>query len=125
MPPKSNQKRVHSPDNKRAQKRARVSPAPDVIVIDDDGDDEELVKVLARIEEQEKSEKLAKELSQQWNGQGVFTESEALKGGASSSSLDVNTVDQDEALARRLQKEWEEEDRLDTVQTTSLLQPRP
>lgn len=78
------------------RKRAYLPPQSDIepSVIDVDADD--LPEILARIKDQEENESLAKQLDEQWNGVA----------GPSNSGQD----DDDEALARRLAAEWEQED---------------
>src|SRR5882757_1208536 len=91
--PRSRKHKLGSLDNTvRASKRARKlspDPEPGVAIVDEDND---LEVILAQIKEQEESEKLAKRVQDEWNH----------------SPADVvdETTDSDEALARRLAKEW-------------------
>jgi hypothetical protein len=91
--PRSRKHKLGSLDNTvRASKRARKlspDPEPGVAIVDEDND---LEAILAQIKEQEESERLAKRVQDQWNN----------------SPADVvdETTDSDEALARRLAKEW-------------------
>ncbi|CAL1694625.1 unnamed protein product [Somion occarium] len=72
-----------------------------------DEEEEPLDSILARIQEQEQSEQLARQLHQQWNDSSNGE-------GSGSSRRDVISVDDsyesDEALARRLASEWNEQD---------------
>ncbi|KAJ7150183.1 hypothetical protein C8R46DRAFT_1124195 [Mycena filopes] len=77
----------------KPSKRPRIaSKAKEIIEIDDEDDEEDLQSILARIQESEGSEILARKLQQD--------------AGPSSSHIDVIDVEDDAAMARRLAAEW-------------------
>ena len=80
-----------------SRKRSRNSTAQEVIVIDDTDDEDNLAAILAQIKQQEESERLAKELQGSWNE-------------ASGSKNPILIDEDDEALAKRLAREWADED---------------
>ncbi|KAF9074993.1 hypothetical protein BDP27DRAFT_1443929 [Rhodocollybia butyracea] len=93
-------KREHSPSSPNEKKRYRMKPdlTKEPIVIDD-SDDDDISDILVQIKQQEESERLAKQLQEEWSSAGT-----------SSNAIIVDDEDDDEALARRLAKEWEEDD---------------
>ena len=76
-----------------------------------DDEEESLEDILARIKQQEDSERLAKQLHEQWNG-SVTNESSshAHRPGTSSQAAIVidDSFESDEALAHRLAAEWDQ-----------------
>lgn len=86
-------KRSLSPPSPSSQNHKRIRTDP--IVIEDDSDDDDLPRILAQIKQQEESEKLAKQLQEEWAPAG-------------SSSNAIVIEDDDEAFARQLAKEWGE-----------------
>jgi hypothetical protein len=107
-------KRPGSPSvsTQRAAKRGALAPATrdEPIVISDDEDDSVEI-VLARIKEQEQSEALAKQLQDEWRRE-VLTNNLNLPIASSSRTQDDDVImidsgtEDDEAMARRLAKEW-------------------
>lgn len=88
-------------NSRSSSKRARKSTAvSSEIVVLDDGSEDDLETILARINEQEESERLAKALHGEWN-QPSGSLCPHGSGGAAN-------LEDDEALARRLAKEWEQ-----------------
>lgn len=80
--------------NKRVRKRPRVQPKDeDVVLVDDD---EDLQTILARINQMEESEQLARKLQKQV-GSGSSSNAEII---------DIDDTEDDAALARRLAAEW-------------------
>lgn len=80
-----------------SRKRSRKSTTQEVILIDDSDDEDDLAAILAQIKQQEESERLAKELQGSWND-------------ASGSKIPMLIDEDDEALAKRLAREWADED---------------
>lgn len=106
MPGKRGQKRNLSPSHtsgNKAKRPRKATPSaldPDVIVIDSDSDSEpnDLKAILAQIKAQEESERLAHRM------QYEFDQSSA------SHSKDMESLEDDEAMAKRLAEEWAHED---------------
>ncbi|KAJ7508602.1 hypothetical protein B0H11DRAFT_1848236 [Mycena galericulata] len=101
---KNPRKRALSPSNaispaKRARKGPPVKPKDeDIVVVEDDEDDLEII--LARIKESEESERLAKQLQNEW---GSSSKSEII-------DVDSENLEDDAAMARRLAAEWGQEE---------------
>jgi len=92
-----------------SRKRSRKSTAQEIILIDDADDEDDLAAILAQIKQQEESERLAKELQGSWND-------------ASGSKNPILIDEDDEALAKRLAREWADEDEEMEI---SAIQPTP
>ncbi|KAL4253632.1 hypothetical protein ABKN59_003427 [Abortiporus biennis] len=79
--------------------------------------EESLESILARIEEQERSEALARQLNEEWNG----SSSQVAESSNSNSQNEVITVDDDDddqcsgdaALAQKLAQEWQDDSDVD------------
>lgn len=105
MPPRTRKRTATTskepePPTKRARK-ARVKEPEDVISLGDssDNDDDDLKDALALIKAQEDSERLAKQLQDEYN--------QPVASGSHSEPIDV---DDDAAMARRLAEEWAHEE---------------
>lgn len=100
MPPK--RPLSSSANSDRSPKRVHAVP---------DEDEESLDAILARINEQEESERLAQQLHEQWNG-SLTNESTSHAQNPGSSSQAVIVIDDsfetDEAFAHRLAGEWDQ-----------------
>jgi hypothetical protein len=94
--PRGRKRKIASNIPSSASKRVRKISSDvdrDAIAIDED---EDLDAILARIKEQEESEKLALKLQDEWNHSS----------GSGDIVLSDEPAESDEALARRLAKEW-------------------
>ncbi|KAI0368884.1 hypothetical protein BV20DRAFT_968673 [Pilatotrama ljubarskyi] len=120
------QKRRLSPESPRKDRTKRPTVAPIDISDYDDGEDS-LQSILAQIKAQEESEALAKRLHQEWNAPGPSNASGGPSGSRACGRVapdgdgdgddvivisddDVEMQEDDEAVARRLAKEWEVQD---------------
>ena len=101
-------RRAESPEPTLKRTRQDTLPTREVIEILDD--DESLESIVARIEEQERSEALAKQLSREINEEGGPSHL-PHPGGADDDVIALDDED-DEALARRLADEWAQEDEM-------------
>ena len=131
----SRKRRLSSDSDPKSTKKPATAPDVDVLAVGDDGDDS-LESILARIKAHEESEALAHRLHHEWNGPSSNSASPSPSSfrehsvGASSGTRtgiaasapedpivisdgesDIDPVpEDDEAMARRLAKEWEIED---------------
>ncbi|KAJ6623142.1 hypothetical protein B0H10DRAFT_2011350 [Mycena sp. CBHHK59/15] len=114
-------KRPLSPSNTTAislskrNKRARVQPKDEPEIISVDDEDEELDAILARIKESEESEKLARQLQNEW----------AAGSSTGPDVIDLEDLEDDAAMARRLAAEWGTEDDGKLPELTSRTKPGP
>lgn len=101
-------RRATSPEPIPKRTRQDTPPTREIIEILDEN--ESLESIVARIEEQERSEALAKQLSRQLNGEGG--PSQPPHPGVATDDVIALDDEDDEALARRLAEEWAQEDEM-------------
>ncbi|TCD71146.1 hypothetical protein EIP91_012094 [Steccherinum ochraceum] len=103
------------PSPKRTRQDSTSTDSHNVIELLDD--DEPLDSIMARIQEQERSEALARQLNEELNGAG--TPGPAQPSGSTLQHQDEDVIarngEDDEALARRLAAEWDQEGQADVM----------
>lgn len=113
-------KRARSPSAESSRKPPKRQ-ARDVVVTDGaDEQEESLEQILMLIKQQEESEALAKRLQSQYNESGSSSHA-----GSSSEVIVLDDDEDDEAMARRLAREWAEQDAADSAEPviTSSFEP--
>ncbi|KAJ3526987.1 hypothetical protein NM688_g8188 [Phlebia brevispora] len=113
------------PSSERHENPPKRQAREVIVISDDDEEEESLDHILMRIQQQEESEALARQL------QGQFDDRPGPSRATSSSSPHVivpSSDEDDEALARRLAREWAEEDAVAAIAAqplpdTSVCQP--